>query len=327
MKLGLVTYNMGKDMDCRQLIALCQEAGLEGVELRTTHPHGVEIELSAVGRAEVKKRFEDAGVEIAGLGSAFEYHSTDPAEVRRNIEGSKAYARLAADMGAPGIKVWPNGVPEGVPVEKTQEQIGLAVGIESLDDDNCISVGKHHNVGLPFPEAVRLANRLGIQVAALLMVGLPHDTPERLARTQQYLETIPCSVFDLRILRMYPGSSLYEQMLADGTVTEAWWLGEEPVASNYFLPGHLRVHFTHPHFTPMQLQSWTLKLTAELNRVNAGAVARVLRVGHRGGAAKFAATALAARSRTVKQARTLLARVEQAMATGPETPRAEAVLT
>lgn len=127
MRLGMVTYNMGKDMDLPTLIAFCEDTGLEGVELRTTHAHGVEVELSADERADVKRRFTDSIVEIAGLGSAFEYHSPDPAVVKENIEGSIAYARLAADVGASGIKVRPNGLPEEVPVEKTCEQIGKAM--------------------------------------------------------------------------------------------------------------------------------------------------------------------------------------------------------
>ena len=84
--------------------------------------------------------------------------------------------------------------------------LGVAIGVESVDDDNCLSVDKRHNVGQPFPEAVHQANEKGIQVCALLMVGLPHDTPERLARTQRYLKKVPCSLYDLRILRIYPGS-------------------------------------------------------------------------------------------------------------------------
>ncbi len=188
--------------------------------------------------------------------------------------------------------------------------LGVAVGVESVDDDNCLSVDKGHNVGQPFPEAVRHANELGIQVAALLMVGLPHDTPERLERTQRYLEKIPCSIYDLRIMRIYPGSRLYGQMVASGNVARAWWLGEEPVATNRFLPGHLRVHFNHDHFKPVQLQRQTLKLVQELNRMSANSISHVMRVGRRGKATRFAAAALSARRKTARQAQELLKSVE-----------------
>jgi len=192
--------------------------------------------------------------------------------------------------------------------------LGVAVGVESIDDDNCSSVGKFQNVGRPFPEAVRQANELGMHVCGLIMVGLPHDTPERLARTLRYLDQVPCSLYDFRILRIYPSTALYSQMLASGRVTEDWWLGHEPVATNHFLPGCLRVHFQHSHVSPMQLQYWALKLTRDLNRMSRDAITHALRVGHRGSATKFAATLLSARGRIRKQARTMLDRMEQAMA-------------
>lgn len=125
-KLGMVTYNMGKDMDIPALIDLCHKTGLEGVELRTTHAHGVEVELSKSERADVKKQFADGGIEIAGLGSAFEYHSQDSDEVKRNIEGTKVFAQLAADVGAPGIKIRPNGVHKDEEIEVTCKRIGEA---------------------------------------------------------------------------------------------------------------------------------------------------------------------------------------------------------
>ena len=127
MKLGMVTYNMGKDMDCPTLIKFCKETGLEGVELRTTHAHKVELDLDKTQRNEVKKMFADAGIEIAGLGTACEFHSKDPAEVKKNIEESIAWAQLAADVGSPGIKVRPNGLRSDVPADQTLEQIGVAL--------------------------------------------------------------------------------------------------------------------------------------------------------------------------------------------------------
>ena len=127
MKLGLVTYNMAKDWDIPTMIEKCKATGFEGVELRTTHAHGVEVGLSAAERKEVRKRFEDSPVRLAGLGGTFEYHAADAGVLRQNVEGTKEYVRLAHDVGAPGVKVRPNGFPEGVPREKTIEQIGKAL--------------------------------------------------------------------------------------------------------------------------------------------------------------------------------------------------------
>jgi len=127
LRLGLVTYNLAKDWDIETIIGNCVKTGFEGVELRTTHAHGVEVTLDSARRDEVKKRFRDSGVELASLGSAFEFQSMDPAEVRRNIDGAKEYARLAADVGAKGMKVRPNGIPGGASEDAVARQIGRSL--------------------------------------------------------------------------------------------------------------------------------------------------------------------------------------------------------
>jgi len=128
MKLGLVTYNLAAEWDLDTLIAKCVQHRFEGVELRTGHAHGVEVSLAPPARAEVKRRFADSPVALVGLGSAFEYHSSDPEEVRRNVEGTKEYVKLAVDLGCTGVKVRPNGlqVKAGIPKQQTLAQIGLA---------------------------------------------------------------------------------------------------------------------------------------------------------------------------------------------------------
>ena len=127
MKLGLVTYEMAAQWDVDTIIANCREAGFEGVELRTTHAHGVEASLGTAERREVRQKFEDGGVRAYALGTAFEFHSPDPAEVRQNIEGTKACLQLAAELGMEGVKVRPNGIPADVPEEQTIGQIGASV--------------------------------------------------------------------------------------------------------------------------------------------------------------------------------------------------------
>jgi len=127
LRLGTVTYNIARDWDLPTLIKNLTEARFEAVELRTTHKHGVEISLSPAERADVRKRFEASAVRLGGLGTTCEYHSPDPTVVRRNIEETFQWVRLARDIGSPGVKVRPNGAPKDVPLEKTLEQIGRAL--------------------------------------------------------------------------------------------------------------------------------------------------------------------------------------------------------
>lgn len=192
--------------------------------------------------------------------------------------------------------------------------IGVAVGVESVDDDNCASVNKYQNLQQPFSNAVRHANNCGIQVAPLIMIGLPHDTQERLERMLHYLKNIPCSMYDIRILRIYPSTSLYNRMLSTGEVTEDWWLKRESASTcNHLLPSCLSMHFKHRNFNSMHLQHMALQLISELNKMKTESVSHVLRIGHKGNGLKLAGSILYARKRAVKQARTLLKQVDQTM--------------
>lgn len=139
LHLGLVTYNVAKDWDLETLLRVVREAGLEGVEFRTTHAHGVEVTLSATQRADVRKRCADAGLLQTSLGSVCEFQSPDPAVVRKNVGDCREWVLLAKDIGARAVKVRPNGLPKDVPEEKTLEQIGRALA-------ECGSFARDHGV-------------------------------------------------------------------------------------------------------------------------------------------------------------------------------------
>ena len=154
MRFGLVTYQWGRDWDLPTLLANCEKTGLWGVELRTQHAHKVEINLSAAERADVKKRFADSPVTCIGYGSNFEYHSTDPAELQKNIEQTKAYIQLCKDIGATGIKVKPNNLPASVPKEKTIAQIAASfneVGKFAKNLGQLVRVEVHGNLTQEIP--------------------------------------------------------------------------------------------------------------------------------------------------------------------------------
>jgi sugar phosphate isomerase/epimerase len=127
LKIGVMTYTLAQKWDIETIIKNLTITGYQSVELRTTHAHGVEVDLTPVQRSEVKKRFKDSALEAISLASGFEYHSPDAAVLKKNIEGTKEYILLAKDVGAIGIRVFGNSLPEGVPEEKSIDQIGKAL--------------------------------------------------------------------------------------------------------------------------------------------------------------------------------------------------------
>ncbi len=154
MRFGLVTYQWGADWDLPTLLANCQKTGTEGVELRTTHKHGVEPSLNASQRSEVKARFADCPVTLVGLGSAEDFHSPDSSKLAASIEATKAFIKLSHDVGGSGVKVRPNDLPEGVPHEKTIEQIGRAlnvVGAYGADYGQQVRLEVHGRKTSPLP--------------------------------------------------------------------------------------------------------------------------------------------------------------------------------
>jgi sugar phosphate isomerase/epimerase len=124
---GIVTYNIAAAWDRETIIKILRSVGMPVVELRTTHKHGVEPELSPAQRKLVRQQFADGGVEIWGTGSVCEFHSPDPAVVRQNIDTCKQFVQLTADIGGKGVKVRPNGLPRNVEPAKTLEQIGKSL--------------------------------------------------------------------------------------------------------------------------------------------------------------------------------------------------------
>jgi sugar phosphate isomerase/epimerase len=124
---GLVTYMWGADWDLPTLLENCKKTNCPGVELRTTHAHKVEPELDDKQRAEVAKRFGDAGVTCVGIGSNERFDDPDPAVLKKAIERSKEFIRLSHDIGGSGVKVKPDRFWPNVEKKKTIEQIGTAL--------------------------------------------------------------------------------------------------------------------------------------------------------------------------------------------------------
>ncbi len=127
MSYGLVTYLWGEAWDLPTLIANCEKAGALGVELRTTHAHGVETTLDDKQRAAVRDRFADSDVTLVGIGSNERFDDPDPVVLKKALEATKEFIQLSHDVGSTGVKVKPDRFHANVPREKTIEQIGKSL--------------------------------------------------------------------------------------------------------------------------------------------------------------------------------------------------------
>jgi sugar phosphate isomerase/epimerase len=146
MRFGLVTYQWGAEWDVPTLIENCKKGRADGVELRTSHAHGVEPSLTAAERKEVKAKFADSPITLVGLGSVAEFHDPNPQGLKKHIEDCKAFVQLSHDVGGSGVKVRPNALPKEVSREKTIEQIGRSlnqVGAFAADFGQQIRVEIH----------------------------------------------------------------------------------------------------------------------------------------------------------------------------------------
>ena len=128
MKFGLVTYLWGQHWDLPTLIANCEASKVLGVELRTTHKHGVEPVLTPDQRREVKKRFDDSPVVHVGIGSNEVFDHTDPEALKKAIQATRDFVILSHDCGGSGVKVKPNNLHRDAEApEVTIERIGKAL--------------------------------------------------------------------------------------------------------------------------------------------------------------------------------------------------------
>ncbi len=159
-RFGFTTYQWGEDWDIDTLITNCIKAKAFGLELRTSksYKHGVELELTAAERKEVKMRFSSSPVTLVGIACAERFDSPDPDKLAKSIEQSKAFVKLSHDIGSGGVRVFPNDFHNGVEHDVTIAQIARslnAVGKYAADYGQLVELEAHGSAGsLPTVRAI-----------------------------------------------------------------------------------------------------------------------------------------------------------------------------
>ena len=95
------------------------------------------------------------------------------------------------------------------------------IGIESVRDDNLLEMRKKQNKRAELQEMVLTWKRAGAIVYAGYIIGLPNDTPERVAEDVRFLmEEVAIDVPELYILTPLPGSEDHQRLLAQGVAMD-----------------------------------------------------------------------------------------------------------
>jgi radical SAM superfamily enzyme YgiQ (UPF0313 family) len=114
----------------------------------------------------------------------------------------------------------------------------LSIGFESLSEASLDAVGKGFNRPVRFAEDVRRLRARGIQVIALVMVGLDGDTPDTFAATLRWLDACKISFLKLFTPAPYPGTRFHTEMANAGRILVDDW-GQYDYGSAIVRPLHM----------------------------------------------------------------------------------------
>ena len=99
----------------------------------------------------------------------------------------------------------------------------LSIGFETIKQENLDGINKPWATAREYARLIRLLRRRGIQIVALIMIGLDDDDPADFDRTLEFLirNKVPMAKFHLPI--PYPGTPFHDRMEKEGRILTRDW--------------------------------------------------------------------------------------------------------
>ena len=129
MKLSFSTLAC-PDWTMSQIIAIARSNGYDGIELRFVENEDSLWKLSVFrgeGLATTKKMLADNGLAICCVDTSCRFHSPDATERAAWIEEGQRMADLAAELRAPGIRVFGDKIQAGADRDSTRKWIADSI--------------------------------------------------------------------------------------------------------------------------------------------------------------------------------------------------------
>lgn len=121
----------------------------------------------------------------------------------------------------------------------------LAIGLESLSQENLQSVSKGFNQVSQMEKQIENIHRSGIAVHALIIFGLDNDTPDTFQNTLHYLNRLNIAIAEFFTCTPYPGTPMGKKYVMAGRIIE------QDLAK--YREGH--IVFKHPTMTEEEILS------------------------------------------------------------------------
>lgn len=144
-----------------------------------------------------------------------------------NLMENRKYSKQLFRAMKPEKAVW--GAQVTINIARDREMLRLAyeagcrmvaLGVESLNQDNLAAVDKDFTQVDSFADAFKTIQDVGIGVHALIVFGLPNDTQKTFSETVDYLEQQAVAITEFFLYTPYPATPEGQRILKEGKIID-----------------------------------------------------------------------------------------------------------
>ena len=127
MKYAFMSFSC-PELSLDELLNTARRYGYDGVEPRieSRHAHGIEMDTPVTDRAVIRRKAEDSGIALCCIATSRKY--ADPNSAGDEVARTLRCIDLAADIGAPRLRVFGGAIPDGVSREDAVELVATSLG-------------------------------------------------------------------------------------------------------------------------------------------------------------------------------------------------------
>jgi len=140
MKFAFMSFSC-PTLTLAEMLTVARNIGYSGIEPRagSQHRHGIELDTDAATRRQMREAALEEEIALCCLATSCRY--ADPATVQAEIEETLRYIDLAADVGAPRLRVFGGKIGAGISRDAAIEQVAEALSaVAELAHDRGVTV-------------------------------------------------------------------------------------------------------------------------------------------------------------------------------------------